>query len=114
MPEHHNPTGAVLHRARQQSGLSLRGAASRAGTSHATLSAYEKGTKSPTTDTFFRILHACGLSADIELRPRIREFNGLPRGEELAQVLRLAAEFPANPARRPRQPIFRKLSAADG
>ena len=103
---HDNPTGVILRKARENSGLSLRAAAKRAGTSHATLSLYEKGRKSPTTATFFRILDACDMAPDITLHKRIRASNLLPRGEELAQVLRLAAQFPARPQRRPVMPIF--------
>ena len=50
--------GAQLRRARLSAGLSLREVAQRAGTSHATLSAYERGLKSPTLDTFLRIVNA--------------------------------------------------------
>ena len=46
--------GAQLRRARLSAGLSLREVAQRAGTSHATLSAYERGLKSP----FLRIVNA--------------------------------------------------------
>ncbi|MDP6376138.1 MAG: helix-turn-helix transcriptional regulator [Pseudomonadales bacterium] len=40
--------------------MSLRELARRAGTSHATLSAYEKGVKTPSTSTFVRHARAQG------------------------------------------------------
>lgn len=72
----------------------------RAGTSHATILAYEQGTKTPGAATFLRLLEACGYGVQIRLDRRIRERDGLERGEELEQVLRLAEQFPVNVARR--------------
>ena len=66
----------ALASARKQAGLSLRDAAERGGTSHATLVAYEKGRKAPAVTTFLRLLDAYGFAADIELSPRIREVDG--------------------------------------
>jgi len=88
-------TGALLRAVRDRAGLSLRGAAAKAGTSHATLAAYEAGRKSPTLPTLLRILDAFGFAADIELSPRIRERDGIPRGKELEEALGLAEAFPA-------------------
>ena len=85
----------TLREARLAAGLTLRAAAERAGTSHATLAAYEAGRKSPTLTTLARLLRAYGFAADIELSPRIRERNGLERGKELEEVLRLAEQFPS-------------------
>ena len=96
----------LISEARARSGLSLREIARRAGTSHATLHAYIKGVKSPSTTTLTRVIEACDLALDFKLRPRVRRSRGLPRGEELAQVLRLAEQFPARPARRPDYPKF--------
>ena len=98
-----------LRRAREQTGLSLREVARRAGTSHATLSAYEHGRKSPSLHTFLRIIDACDLAADVRYRPRIRERHGLPRGQELEQVLRLAAQFPARRAKMLKAPNMAQL-----
>jgi len=94
------PSGAatILRGARRQAGLSLRAAARLASTSHATLVAYETGRKAPTVTTFLRLLEAYGFAADVELSPRIRQSDGYPRGEELADVLALAEQFPARPA----------------
>jgi transcriptional regulator with XRE-family HTH domain len=79
--------------------LSLRELARRAGTSHATLLAYENATKVPTVATFMRVLESSGYAVDIQLSPRIRERDGLDRGEELRQVLELAEQFPARLSR---------------
>ncbi len=103
---------ACLQLARVRAGLSLRELAARAGTSHATLIAYERGRKSPTLRTFQRILEACNQAADVTLRPRIRERAGLPRGEELVQVLRLAEQFPSSPKRSLDAPNFARLMGA--
>jgi transcriptional regulator with XRE-family HTH domain len=97
---------ALLQAARTRSGLSLREIARRAGTSHATLSAYLRGSKTPSLETLARIVESCGLVVEFSLQPRIRDANGMSRGEELEQVLRLAGQFPASPARDPRFPVF--------
>lgn len=97
---------STLASARQQAGLSLRELARRAGTSHPTLLAYETGRKSPSIAVFLRILNACGYAVDIELSPRVRWQDGIPRGEELEAVLALAAEFPARASRRMDYPRF--------
>jgi transcriptional regulator with XRE-family HTH domain len=89
----------TLRRARTTAGLSLRELARRAGTSHATLLAYENATKVPTVATFLRVLESSGYAVDIQLSPRIRERDGLDRGEELRQVLELAEQFPARLSR---------------
>lgn len=91
---------ATLSRARREAGLSLRELARRAGTSHATILAYERGTKVPGAATFLRLLEACGYAVDIRLHRRIRERDGLERGDELEQVLRLAEQFPVRVPRR--------------
>jgi transcriptional regulator with XRE-family HTH domain len=82
----------TVRRARTQAGLSLRELASRASTSHSTLSAYESGTKVPSVATLDRIVGAAGFALDLELRARVRDAD---RGDELVQVLELAALFPA-------------------
>ncbi|MFU8815068.1 MAG: helix-turn-helix domain-containing protein [Pseudomonadales bacterium] len=95
----HSDVPLALRNAREASGLSLRALARRAGTSHATLIAYEKGRKTPGVDTFVRILEAAGFAVDFNITRRIREHDGLARGEELEQVLRLAEQFPARVSR---------------
>ena len=100
--------GSFMLQARTKAGLGLREVARRAGTSHATLSAYETNKKVPSVTTFLRILTACSYSVDIALEPRIRERHGMSRGEELAQVLELAEQFPSNPLKFIDFPRFEK------
>ena len=100
----------LLYQAWQDSGLSLRQLARQANTSHATLNAYIKGSKSPSTTTLERIIGACGFTLDIDLRPRIRFSNGVPRGEELAAVLALAEQFPNRQTKTPPLPVFPRTS----
>lgn len=100
----------LLYQAWQDSGLSLRQLGRQANTSHATLNAYIKGAKSPSTATLERIIGACGFTMDIALRPRIRFSNGVPRGEELADVLSLAEQFPARQSKTQSLPVFPRAS----
>jgi transcriptional regulator with XRE-family HTH domain len=104
MSDEHERIAATLRQARLDARLSLRELAARAGTSHATIAAYEKGAKTPGAATFLRLLEACGYGVDIRLFPRIRERDGLDRGEELEQVLRLAEQFPVRVPRRMHHP----------
>ena len=96
----------LLKSCRLEAGVSLREIARRAGTSHSTLLAYESARKTPSIVTFLRILDACGFAADFILSPRIRWQDGIARGEELEQVLRLASEFPSSPSRHMDYPLF--------
>ena len=52
---------------RRRSGLGLRELARRAGTSHATLHAYEVGAKEPRVDTVARIASAAGFTLEVGL-----------------------------------------------
>ncbi len=85
----------LLRRARTRSRLTLRELASLAGTSHATLSAYETGRKVPTVATLDRIVRATGLELVGELEPSVGGVDRAARGRELIEVLELAALFPA-------------------
>ena len=98
----------TLRRARAKTGLSLRALAERAGTSHATLAAYEAGRVVPRVDTLDRILRAAGFATDIDLaqRPDGSEAEREAKGEELRQALELAAMFPSRHSRRLRFPPF--------
>jgi transcriptional regulator with XRE-family HTH domain len=96
----------LLREARHAAGLTLRELAQRAETSHATLSAYEQARKTPSATTLLRILEACGNAVDIELHRRVREVDGIPRGEELEAVLKLASAFPSRASRRLELPVF--------
>ena len=96
----------ALRNSRTRAGLSLRELAKRAGTSHSTLLAYEQAKKVPTTTTFFRVIEACGNAMDLDIRPRVKERDGIPRGEELAAVLHLAERFPSRASRHLNLPRF--------
>lgn len=98
--------GETVRAARRRAGLSLRALAARAGTSHATLSAYEQGHKVPSVDTFTRIVRAAGFDLQIETRPRVGGVDQKDRGEELREVLELAAQFPARHERTLPYPRF--------
>src|SRR5688500_14813170 len=87
----------LIVEARRSSGLSLRELAARAGTSHSTLSAYERGKVAPSVDTLERVLDAAGFAIEIDAVRRIRRTEHLERGVELWMVLELAASFPARP-----------------
>jgi transcriptional regulator with XRE-family HTH domain len=104
----------TLRRARRDAGLSLRALAERAGTSHATLAAYEAGRAVPRVDTLDRILRAAGYAADIDvsLRPDATGAQRRAKGEELLQALELAAMFPARHSRRLRFPGLPRRRAA--
>ena len=96
----------LIRTARTQAGLTLRELGDRAATSHSTLAAYESGTKTPNVATLQRVLNAAGFSVDVELHPRQRGTESLPRGHELEAVLELAAAFPARHSDRLEAPIF--------
>lgn len=99
---------SLLRSARIESGLSLRQLAAAAGTSHATLAAYESGAKVPRVDTLVRILRAAGWAPRVDLARRAdaTDDERVAKGEELVAVLDLAAQFPARHARRLRAPVF--------
>jgi transcriptional regulator with XRE-family HTH domain len=99
---------ATLRNARADAGLGLRDLARRAGTSHATLRAYEQGSKVPRVDTLDRIVRAAGFDLAPELERRWRDGEREARGRELVDALELAAAFPVRRARPAlRYPPFR-------
>jgi len=100
----------LLSSARRVSGLSLRKLAEAAGTSHATLSAYEHGHKIPTVATLGRILTAAGFGVDVVLAPRVPGVDREARGTELVEALRLAAQFPARHERDLTFPQFGRVA----
>lgn len=102
----------TIRRLRQRSGLSLRALARRAGTSHATLSAYESGRKVPSVDTLDRIARAAGFDLDVALEPRLDAEELADRGDELAAVLDLAEQFPARHRGQMTYPKFGPIPAA--
>ena len=89
----------TLRYARKRSGLTLTEAAKRAGISRSSLAAYERGTRTPSLERLFSTLEALSFAVRIELEPRIRERDGVARGDELVEVIRLAEQFP--PRERP-------------
>lgn len=97
---------SLLRTARRRARLSLRALAAAAGTSHATLSAYESGRKVPTVDTLERVLVAAGWTPTVHLAPALPAGERERRGAELAAVLELAEQFPARHARRLTAPVF--------
>jgi transcriptional regulator with XRE-family HTH domain len=92
---------------RRRSGLGLRDLARRAGTSHATIHAYESGAKEPRLDTVARLASAAGFTVEVTLarRPDAGD-DRVAKGRELAQVLELAAAFPARHRARLDAPVF--------
>jgi transcriptional regulator with XRE-family HTH domain len=86
---------ATLRHTRRRAGMTLRGLAARAGTSHSTLAAYEAGRKVPTVETLDRVVRAAGYELSVELAPSVGGADPAARGRELAEVLDLAARFPA-------------------
>lgn len=96
----------IVRTARERAGLSLRELARRAGTSHSTLSAYEASVKMPSVATLDRIVRAAGLSLDVELAVLTGGPDREARGRELAEVLELAAVFPARHHRALTYPRF--------
>jgi len=87
--------GSTLRTVRKRSGLSLRGLAALADTSHSTLAAYEADRKVPSVDTLDRIVRAAGFELEVDLAPGVGGQNRAARGQELVDVLELAAQFPA-------------------
>lgn len=91
---------SLLRSARLRVGLSQRELAQRAGTSQATLSAYERGTKTPGIRTFERLLRAAGMEL-IAIPVREPKAGPLPETAELARrfvdALSLAEALPYKP-----------------
>lgn len=86
----------TLRGARARAGLSLRGLARRADTSHATLRAYETGAKVPRVDTLDRLVRAAGFELAAELGARPADDDPTARSAELVDALVLAAAFPVD------------------
>lgn len=100
--------GTTLRRARKRAGLSLRGLAARADTSHSTLAAYESARKVPSVETLDRIVRAAGYELASELTPSVGGADRAARGRELVEALELAALFPARHGAEPELPRFGK------
>lgn len=106
--------GAALRRARQRSRLTQAELAARAGTSQATISAYESGAKQPSIATFTRLLAAAGSRLTVEHGgPAVTEPSNadLARaGRTLAQVIALAEALPVQHERELRYPRLGKAA----
>jgi transcriptional regulator with XRE-family HTH domain len=98
----------ALRAARQRSGLSQAALAARAGTSQATVSAYESGRKQPSVATLSRLLAAAGSRLAIEPAERpvlqVGEDRLTRRARTLEQVLGLAEALPTRHERTLRYP----------
>lgn len=93
--------GTLIRQARTDAGLSQHELATRAGTSQATLSAYERDRKDPSAATLFRILAATGaqlatVPGPVVVHPSRRLLR--ERGRILDAVLELAEALPARHA----------------
>lgn len=99
--------------ARRAAGLTQTELAQRAGTSQAAVSAYEAGRKTPSAETFARLLAASG--ARLEVHPARSAVRSLSlsererRGQILAQVIELAEALPARHARQLKLPPLRDI-----
>src|SRR3954447_20204665 len=107
--------GVTLHAARTRAGLSQAELARRAGTSQATISAYESGSKQPSVATFSRLLAAAGARLSVESaggaarEPSRAELAGA--GATLAEVITLAEALPVRHSRRLRYPRLSRRAA---
>jgi transcriptional regulator with XRE-family HTH domain len=89
----------TVRRARERAGLTQAELARRAGTSQATISAYEGGSKTPAVATLARLLAATGSRLTVEpvpapaAEPSLAELSR--RARTLLDVLELAETLPA-------------------
>jgi transcriptional regulator with XRE-family HTH domain len=83
--------GNLIRLARHDAHLSQRELAQRAGTSQATISAYESGGKSPSLATLVRIIRAAGSDLRIQLVPRDSHDEVLALYEQSLPVEAVAA-----------------------
>jgi transcriptional regulator with XRE-family HTH domain len=108
--------GATLRSARDRAGLTQGELAARAGTSQATISAYENGSKQPSVATFSRLLAAAGARLAVEalanpvVEPSVGELAAA--GATLAEVITLAEALPVRHARELRYPRLAGRRAA--
>ena len=99
---------AALRRAREQAGLSQQQLALRAGTSQATISAYENGAKEPSLRTLDRLLAASGARLTVEPGAPGWLHDPEEAGRRFAEVLALADALPGRrrgKLRYPRLPV---------
>src|SRR3954447_17602215 len=108
--------GRTLRDARVRAGLTQGELAARAGTSQATVSAYESGAKQPSVATFSRLLAAMGARLSVEDAAQPAVAQPAPAelrraGETLAQVIRLAEALPVEHSPRLRYPRLDRRAA---
>lgn len=108
-------SAATLKQARTGAGLSQTELARRAGTSQATLSAYERGHKQPTASTLARLVAAAGWRLTLApaerpvIAPSSEQLN--ERGRQLEEVVELAESFPVRHTSTLRYPRLTDLQA---
>ena len=107
--------GDAIRRARIEAGLTQHALAARAGTSQATISAYESGRKQPSVETLERVLAGAGARLAVvprRARPRRPTRGELARaGRILKDVMGLAEALPVRHDRKlefPRLPEPRR------
>ena len=98
-----------LRSLRSRAGLTTRELAARAGTSHATISAYEHGQKVPGSDTLDRIATAAG--GVVLVRPEGGGFSGSAHAREFLDALLLTEHLPARHRQTLSYPVFPGRSA---
>ena len=97
--------GREIARARRRAGLSQRQLGVLAGTSQATISAYESGRKHPSVPVLERLLGASGAELHVVDAPGGRTAAQLKEnGRRLVRVLALAEALPYRPSPRLRYP----------
>jgi transcriptional regulator with XRE-family HTH domain len=97
--------GALFRLVRQREHLTLRQLGQHADTSHSTLSNYEHGHKVATIETLERVVASTGWMIEPSLC-RVAYASAAERADEIAQVLELAAAFPARHRKHLAAPIF--------
>jgi transcriptional regulator with XRE-family HTH domain len=106
--------GPTLQAVRSRAGLTQSELARRAGTSQATISAYESGSKQPSLATFSRLLAAAGARLAVEnAAAAVTEpsRSDLERsGRTLAQVIALAEALPVRHEPELRYPRLRRAA----
>jgi transcriptional regulator with XRE-family HTH domain len=108
--------GPTIRQARLDAGFSQTELARRAGTSQATVSAYESGAKQPSVETLSRLLAATGRRLE-SIAPAARRARGselAQRGRVLAEVLALAETLPARRKRKLAYPRLAPLAGPTG
>lgn len=106
--------GARLREARQRAGLTQAELARRAGTSQATISAYEHGRKEPSVETLGRLLAASGARLTVApattrvVRPSAAQLARA--GRTLVDVMLLAEALPTRHSRELRFPPLTRFA----